>query len=311
MPSGRCPAPVERLRHGWQSGRKANPDDPVSAGAHPEKVGRGLRGVEHDLAVVAHLLVIDQGDPCTTASFICHGYRALAPAAKLELECDRALRQVERSSSAVVAPDALVGDIGRIWARRGRGRRGRRRIGRGQFRSLKAGHRNAVPRFPSGAVQHEVSVVGLIDAKDLDVGDGLDVEQAWQGPFRFPLDQINRIAFFQQTGRKPRIALRQRAQARQADLGAGTPVDMSAGQGTGIATPVQDTLVVGDPEMRRPLQRHDGAGQEDLLCVRHRQRHKGGDRDCQDDEALAPRPRLPHANLLRVGPARAVPRPRR
>ena len=48
-------------------------------------------------------------------------------------------------------------------------------------------------------------------------------------------------------------------------LDAVAPGDMLAGQGTGIAAPMQDAVLVGEPEMRRALQRDDGAVGEGAL----------------------------------------------
>ncbi|MDE2994419.1 MAG: hypothetical protein OXU67_11115, partial [Chloroflexota bacterium] len=58
---------------------------------------------------------------------------------------------------------------------------------------------------------------------------------------------------------------RHRAELVEAHLDAVASSDMLAGQGTSVAAPMQDALLVGEPEMRRALQCDDGAVREGAL----------------------------------------------
>ena len=70
-----------------------------------------------------------------------------------------------------------------------------------QHTTLEASRRDTKAALPLVLFDHEVPVVAAVDPKYLHVLDGLDVQQLRLRPLRFPLDQVDRIAVFQQPRR--------------------------------------------------------------------------------------------------------------
>ena len=77
------------------------------------------------------------------------------------------------------------------------------------------------------------------------------MQELWLGPFRFPLDQIDWVSFFDKSRRKPGIANFQNLQLLKANLSAEIPIDVPPRKRARVAAPMQHTVFVRKPKMRR------------------------------------------------------------